>query len=161
MFRHHPVLSVFTLAYLAVVGLITLGPQPLDSGNSAPIWTLLRFLRRHEATQWITYDRLEFGSNVAMFLPVGLFFLLLLGRRRWWAAVLLGVLLTIGIEVVQRFLPDRVSDPRDILANSVGALVGVIAALIVTWPAAVRRARAARAVRDAGQTRRRDMAYSG
>ena len=43
-------------------------------------------------------------------------------------------MLTCVIEFVQLFLPDRVSDPRDILANSVGAFVGVVAALIVTWP---------------------------
>jgi len=54
------------------------------------------------------------------------------------------VMLTLGIEFVQQYLPDRVSDPRDILANSVGAFAGVVAALLVTWPAAVRRARDAR-----------------
>jgi glycopeptide antibiotics resistance protein len=76
-----------------------------------------------------------------MFVPVGLFFLLLLGRRRWWLAILLGVVLTCGIEFAQLFIPTRVSDPRDILANSMGALIGVVAALVVTWPAATRAAR--------------------
>ena len=96
---------------------------------------------RFPLTDWVTYSILEFWANVAMFVPVGLFFLLLLGRRRWWLAIVLGVVLTCAIEFVQKFLPDRVSDPRDILANSVGAFVGVVAALVVTWPAAVRRAR--------------------
>ncbi len=95
--------------------------------------------------------------NVLMFVPVGLFFLLLVGRRQWWAAVLLGVALTVGIEVVQLFLPDRVSDLRDIVANSVGAFVGVMAALVVTWPAAARRARAERERRARGA---REVAYS-
>lgn len=141
MFRHHPILTVVTFVYLGVVGWITLGPQPFDEGTDGLVWRLLNFFARHSLTDWITYSRLEFWSNVAMFVPVGLFFLLLLGRRRWWLAIVLGVLLTCGIEFVQQFLPDRVSDPRDILANSVGAFVGVVAALIVTWPAAVLRAR--------------------
>ena len=141
MFRQHPLLTVVTFAYLAVVGWITLGPQPLDDSNDSLIWLLLAFFSRHASTDWITYALLEFWANVAMFVPVGLFFLLLLGRRRWWLAIALGVLLTCGIEFAQLWLPDRVSDPRDILANSVGAFVGVVAALIVTWPAAVRRAR--------------------
>ena len=141
MFRHHPILTVVTFVYLGVVGWITLGPQPLDDRADSLVWRLLGFFSRHASTDWITYSFLEFWSNVLMFVPVGLFFLLLLGRRRWWLAIALGVLLTLGIEFVQQFLPDRVSDPRDILANSVGAFVGVVAALLVTWPAAVRRAR--------------------
>jgi glycopeptide antibiotics resistance protein len=141
MFRHHPILTVVTFVYLGVVGWITLGPQPLDDHADSLVWRLLGFFSRYASTDWITYSFLEFWSNVLMFIPVGLFFLLLLGRRRWWLAIGLGVLLTLGIEFVQQYLPDRVSDPRDILANSLGALVGVVAALLVTWPAAVRRAR--------------------
>ncbi len=141
MFRHHPILTVVTIVYLGVVGWITLGPQPLDDRADSLVGRLLGFFSRHASTDWITYSLLEFWSNVAMYVPVGLFFLLLLGRRRWWLAIALGVLLTLGIEFVQQYLPDRVSDPRDILANSVGAFIGVVAALLVTWPAAVRRAR--------------------
>ena len=141
MFRHHPVLSVVTFVYLGVVAFITLGPQPLDEGTDSLVWRLLGLFSRFSPTQWITYSALEFSANVAMFVPVGLFFLLLLGRRRWWLAVLLGIGLTCLIEFTQMFLPSRVSDPRDILANSVGAFVGVVIALIVTTPAAIRRAR--------------------
>ncbi|MEQ1737189.1 MAG: VanZ family protein [Rhodoglobus sp.] len=144
MFRHHPILTVVTFVYLGVVGWITLGPQPFDEGSDSFVWWLLHLLGRFPLTDWVTYSLLEFWANVAMFVPVGLFFVLLLGRRRWWLAILLGVLLTVAIEFVQMFLPDRVSDPRDILANSVGALVGVVIAVIVTWPAAVRRARGRR-----------------
>lgn len=141
MFRHHPVLSVVTFVYLGVVAFITLGPQPLDDGSTSLVWRLLGFFSRFDATSWITYASLEFWSNVAMFVPVGLFFLLLLGRRRWWLAIVLGIVLTCGIEFAQQFIPSRVSDPRDIVANSTGAFFGVVIALIVTWPAAVRRAR--------------------
>lgn len=141
MFRHHPILTVVTFVYLGVVGWITLGPQPFDEGSDSFVWRLLHFFGGFPMTDWITYSFLEFWANVAMFVPVGLFFVLLLGRRRWWLAIVLGVALTCVIEFVQMFLPDRVSDPRDIVANSVGALVGVLVALLVTWPAAVRRAR--------------------
>lgn len=158
MFRHHPVLSVFTLGYLGLVAFVTLGPQPFGDDDSGLVWALLHFFADHRQTAWIDYDRLEFGMNVLMFVPVGLFLLLLLGRRRWWAAVLLGVALTVGIEAAQLFLPDRVSDFRDIVANSVGAFVGVVAALLVTWPAAVRRARAER---ERADRHSRSVVYSG
>ena len=140
MFRQHPVLTVVTFVYLGVVGFLTLGPQPLDEGTDSLVWKLLSFFARYPSLH-ITYSTLEFAANVAMFVPVGLFFLLLLGRRRWWLAIVLGVLLTCAIEFTQLFLPGRVSDVRDIMSNSVGAFVGVIIALIVTTPAAIRRAR--------------------
>jgi glycopeptide antibiotics resistance protein len=153
MFRRHPVLSFATIGYLAVVGWVTLGPQPLDHSGRSILWSVLHAFSRHRSTEWITYDVVEFSANVAMFVPVGLFFLLLLGRRRAWLAILLGVLLTVGIETAQLFIAGRVADPRDVLSNSLGALIGVLFALVVTAPAA-RRDRIARQ-RAAEDARRR------
>jgi glycopeptide antibiotics resistance protein len=147
MFRRHPILTAFTVAYLAVVGCLTLGPQPLNAGDDGWLWRLLDFFGRHDATAWLTYDRVEFLANVAMFLPIGLFFLLLLGRRRWWLAILLGFLLTVGIETSQIFIPGRVSDIRDVISNTTGAVVGVLAGLVVTAGEARRRRSAAAAGR--------------
>lgn len=144
MFRQHPVLSVATFAYLGLVGWITLGPQPLDDGRDSLLWRALRFFGRHDLTDWITYQRVEFAANVFMFIPIGMFLLLLFGRRLWFVAVLSGVALTVAIETVQRFLPDRVSDVSDIIANSIGALIGVLFALVVT----AGRARRMRQYRD-------------
>lgn len=134
MFRRHPLLSVVTFAYLGLVGWLTLGPQPLDAEPNGFLFKLLEVLGRHSATSWITYSGLEFSANIAMFLPVGLFFLLLLGRSYWFVAVFAGVGLTFAIETAQIFLPARVSDPRDLLSNSIGALIGVVTALILTTP---------------------------
>jgi glycopeptide antibiotics resistance protein len=138
MFRRHPFLSIVTLGYLAVVGWVTLGPQPLDGSGRRMLWRLLDVFGDHRATRWITYELVEFLANVGMFVPIGLFFLLLLGRTRAWLAMLLGVALTVGIETAQIFLAGRVSDPRDLLSNSLGALLGVLIALVLTAPAARR-----------------------
>ncbi|MFZ4895319.1 VanZ family protein [Plantibacter sp. Mn2098] len=132
MFRRHPVLSTLTIAYLALVAFVTLGPQPVDSSSTGWVWRLLGVFDRYEATSWITFDRLEFGANIAMFVPIGLFFLLLFGRRRWWLAILIGGALTIGIETSQLFLPGRVSDVRDLLSNTTGAVLGVLIGLVLT-----------------------------
>jgi glycopeptide antibiotics resistance protein len=149
MFLRHPFLSSITLGYLALVGWITLGPQPFDGNSGGLVWRVLRLFQRYETTDWITYSRLEFGANVAMFVPIGLFFLLLFGRRLWWLSVMFGVGLTIAIEVAQLFLPGRVSDPRDLLANSSGAFIGVMAGLVLTASKArqirLRKLRGARA----------------
>jgi len=85
-----------------------------------------------------------------MFVPIGIFFLLLFGRFWWFASVLAGVALTCGIEFAQRFIPGRVSDVSDLVANSTGALIGVIFALIVTTPAAIRLRRERQRAEGAG-----------
>jgi glycopeptide antibiotics resistance protein len=157
MFRRHPLLSVVTFAYLGLVGWLTLGPQPLDEEPNGVLFRLLDLLGRHSSTSWITYFGLEFTANILMFVPVGLFFLLLLGRSYWFVAIFAGVVLTFAIETAQIFLPERVSDPRDLVSNSLGALIGVVAALIVTTPKArqlKREADARRAALAAAASRR-------
>ncbi|MBG6107757.1 VanZ family protein [Frigoribacterium sp. CG_9.8] len=132
MFRRHPLLTLVTVGYLTAVGWITLGPQPINTGTGYWLWRALRFFSNYESTRWLTYDRVEFLSNVAMFLPIGVFFVLLFGRRLWFISIISGVLLTCAIELAQRFMPGRVSDVRDIVANSVGTVAGVLIALVLT-----------------------------
>ena len=141
MFRNHPLLTALAVGYLAVVGWLTLGPQPIELVKAGGVFRLLALFQRHTATAWVTYPAVEFAANVAMFVPIGVLLLLLVGRRRWWAAVLFGVLLSAAIEVAQLFVPGRVTDVRDLVSNSIGAFVGVVAALVITWPAAARRRR--------------------
>ena len=141
MFRHHPFLTIVTLVYLGVVGWITLGPQPV--AQERLFFRVLGWAQQYGWFTWVTYNGVEFAANVLMFLPMGLFFLLLLGRRLWWLAAVMGAVLSGLIEFGQLFLPSRVSDPRDFVANSIGAVIGVLVGLVVTWPAAIRRRRAA------------------
>ena len=129
--RHRRILQIITVCYLGVVGWITLGPQPLDERGVGILRGVLRVLARSDLTRWITYGVVEFTANIAMFVPVGLLFLLLAGRRHWWLALAGGVALTCAIEFTQLFLPGRFSDVRDILANSLGALLGVIVGLML------------------------------
>ncbi|WP_341952262.1 VanZ family protein [Salinibacterium sp. TMP30] len=140
MFRRHPYLSAATFGYLAVVAWLTLSPQAPDQ-RDGPLWQLALFLDRFSATQWLTFNDLEFVANIALFVPLGLFFVLLVGKRQWWLALGLAIVLTAGIEWVQQFIPSRVSDVRDILSNSLGAAIGVVITLSVA--AARQRARSA------------------
>lgn len=153
MFRRHPILAPLTLVYLAVVAWLTLGPQPLDSHNQNVLLQGLRFARAVLLPHWpsvaseLTYNHVEFTANVLMFVPLGVFLVLLLGRRFWWLVVLIGIAMTCFIETAQRFIPGRVSDIRDIESNSIGTIVGVLVALIVTIPA-YRRERDRQRIRE-------------
>lgn len=124
MFRRHPYLSAATFSYLVVVGWLTLSPQAPDQ-RDGPLWQFAVFLDQFSATQWLTFNDLEFVANIGLFIPLGLFFVLLVGKRCWWLALSLAIGLTTGIEWVQQFIPSRVSDVRDIVSNSLGAAIGV------------------------------------
>lgn len=153
MFRRHPILSVLTLLYLVGVAFITLGPQPQIASKDGIVMHILRILWEHPATDWITYSGVEFSANIAMFLPIGLFFLLLLGRRRWWLAMGLPFIMTLSIETAQIWIPGRVSDIRDVISNTLGAVVGVLLGLAITAPRARRDRETARAAARAALRR--------
>ncbi|MDN6555246.1 MAG: VanZ family protein [Acidipropionibacterium acidipropionici] len=92
-----------TLVLAAVIGVIVFTPDPGAGPGLAP---------------W-----LEFAANIVMFLPVG-------AVAWWWRRsvprnVAVGLAATVFIETVQGlFLPHRVADPRDVVANTAGALFG-------------------------------------
>ncbi len=140
MLHRHPFLSFVTGGYVLLVGWLTLTPQPTGPANDL-IWRVLNGLHRRGYAEWLDYNRAEFGLNIAMFVPIGMFLLLLFGAGGWWAAAMFSVALTSGIEYTQRFIPGRVSDQRDIVANTTGALIGIAVALVLTLPATLRRRR--------------------
>jgi glycopeptide antibiotics resistance protein len=145
MFRRHPVLSILTVLYLAGVAWVTLGPEPYDARTSSVLWRFLDFFGRHEETDWITFDRVEFVANIAMFIPLGVFLVLLFGRRRWWLAILACAVLSCAIELSQgALLPTRVSDLHDVVANSAGGVIGVLLGVVLMSISLARRARRGR-----------------
>ncbi|NUU05665.1 VanZ family protein [Leifsonia sp. C5G2] len=130
--RRRPVLSVLTVVYLAAVAYITLNPAPGDPAGNPLLRSLLRAVSAVPGLGWVDYAVAEFTANILLFVPMGLLFTLLLGRWRWWLAVSLGIAATLGIEFVQLFLPARFTDARDVLANTLGTLIGAAVAFAVT-----------------------------
>lgn len=149
MFHRHPFLSLMTFVYMGFVGLVTLTPAasaPIPVGLAERV---LDAFHRRGYLEVVTVDRVEFLANIAMFVPIGVFLLLLVGAERWWLALLLPFFLTAFIETAQRDIPGRISDPRDVLANTVGGMAGVVLAMILTLPATLRRQRRRRRERHA------------
>ena len=119
------VLLAVTAAYLLLVAWITLNPFPADPHRNPLLEGLLAGFASTPPLAWIDYDVVEFTANILLFVPLGVLFAMLLGRGRWWLAFALGGAATLTIEFVQLFLPARVSDPRDLLANALGTLLGI------------------------------------
>ena len=139
MLHRHPFLSVLTIAYLAFVGWVTLTPGSEAPTRSDLVMRVLARLQGYQHMDWLTFHRAEYLANVALFVPVGLFLLLLFGSKYWWVAVAAAIAMTSLIETVQKGIPGRVSDERDIAANTLGAVIGVVLGLVLTLPATLRR----------------------
>jgi hypothetical protein len=144
--RRHPVLSLLTGGYIALVGWVTLTPEAPPAGSITLMDRVLAALHRRGHLLSIDLAELEFLANIALFIPVGTFLLLLFGTRLWWLALLASFAMTSAIEFAQRSIPGRVPDGRDLLANGLGAVIGVLIGLVLTMPAALPRRRARSAV---------------
>lgn len=145
MLHRHPFLSLLTLLYLGFVGLVTLTPGSEQPDYSAWAARVLARLERYPdldpLTSRLSVERVEFLANIGLFIPLGVFLLLLVGTRLWLVALAAGIVLTSMIENIQREIPGRVSDPRDVAANSIGMFIGIALAIVLTLPSALRRRR--------------------
>jgi glycopeptide antibiotics resistance protein len=134
------VLTALTAGYLWAVGWMTLRAQPYGADIATGLDRLLSWFAEHASTAWITFDRVEFAANVAMFLPLGILAVLWFGVRGWWSAIVIGALVSGAIESAQAvFLETRVPDLRDILANTLGAALGMLLMLLLAFLLTPRR----------------------
>lgn len=84
----------------------------------------------------LTYTAFDTVINLLSYLPFGLLAGLTL-RARFSAsisallALCLGVLLSVGMEYLQMYLPGRISSNMDLLSNSLGALAGTLLAMSI------------------------------
>jgi VanZ family protein len=97
-----------------LIVIITLTPEPGSSSGTAFFGNLLPRTR---------HDCVDVILNIALFVPLGI--ALTAARVRSRDACLMAMLLTTGVEVAQLWLPGRDASARDILANSLGACLGV------------------------------------
>jgi glycopeptide antibiotics resistance protein len=118
-------LPLVAVAYLALVAWTTLGPVSWRAIGYEAAYGVLTPSIWFERSTWTIGSPLEFAANVAMFVPVGVLFALLAGPRRWFGALLAAGAVSLAIELVQIPLGDRISDPRDLLANTAGAAIGI------------------------------------
>lgn len=129
--------------YAGLIAWATLGPVPWRNPANEAANGVFTFELWADPATWSQGTTREFVANVLMFLPLGALLVIALGARRWWLAALLSLGATLAIEVVQWPMNDRISDPRDLVANTAGALVGIAlaAALARRRPALSRAAR--------------------
>ena len=143
--HRHPFLGLLTLLYAGFVGLVTLTPgsdTPDYYGFATRVLARLqRYPELDPLTSRLSIERIEFLANIGLFVPLGMFVLLLVGTRLWWVALACGIVVTSMIEAVQKEIPGRVSDPRDVAANTIGMFLGIFVTIVLTLPGTLRRNR--------------------
>ena len=110
----------------------TLWPTPLDQGFESSINKLFVVLYRNGVPLWFGYNKLEFSANVLMFIPLGFLVALLLPARIWWLALIICPAMSIAIELTQALaLSARFATVVDVMSNSLGAVVGILIAVML------------------------------
>ena len=131
------------LSASAVVAKITFAAGPPDPDGQLALQRFLFRAHQQGLPTWITFGKIEFAANIVMFVPIGLFGALCLPRFRW-LIVPIAIAASTTIEYMQSTrLPDRVGTPRDVVANTLGAVLGMLIAYLLV--ALVRRTARTRA----------------
>lgn len=104
---------------------VTLTPSSEAVAPGGFVQGLLSLLHGIGVPAWFDHSSLEFVANIGMFVPLGVLLGLSLRRDATWLGWTLPVALTLLIEGGQAlFLPERVADVRDLIANAVGGWIG-------------------------------------
>lgn len=128
----HALVWMLGVGYGIVLAFIVFWPSPVDRPVAGLLQRVIQELHERGVPSFVDYDFIEFSANIALFLPVGLFFGLAAPMRLWALAFLLGPALSAAVEFAQRMvLSERYATVADVVANSIGATIGVMCALAV------------------------------
>ena len=108
----------------------------LPTAGPGPVQALLR-------TWSNTPSRGDFLANVLLYMPLGFFAVHMLSQRsgimpRFMGALLLGILLSISMELAQYYDVGRDTEATDVYANAIGTVLGAICGVVLgsisRWP---------------------------
>lgn len=115
---------------LGVVIVITLNPS-IDISLGRRIKDIFVIFQEHGLPAWVTYRRIEFLANVALVVPLGYYLGRLLPMDPLWIGYACLPAMSVVIELTQKYvMPGRVAAFSDIVANSLGAWIGLTWAVI-------------------------------
>ena len=120
-------MSLAWFIYLTFLGLVVFWPTPVDKDFSGALKEFLLYAQQEWGTFWLTYDSLEFTANIFLLLPMGI--LISASATKSNSVIFLAIAFSsvLLVEVTQKIaLPERYSSVLDILANTLGILIGYL-----------------------------------
>jgi glycopeptide antibiotics resistance protein len=126
-FRKHRLAAALFVSYLLLLALFVFFPRPiLETGDESAI---AEFIQSHANVFYkILYadTHLVAYANYLMLTPFILLAHALSPKTKKRTLALIGTLISVAIELVQRFIPGRVSDIRDLYSNVISVFLGLI-----------------------------------
>lgn len=130
----HRILLSLLVLYLVALALVVLWPTPVDQSSGKQLSLILGWLHEHGIPRWFNYALVEWLSNVVMFLPLGFLVAQLFKKWRILKTTTLGFALSAAIESAQLvFFAQRSASVLDVLANTLGTLVGASILVILVF----------------------------
>jgi glycopeptide antibiotics resistance protein len=124
---------VIGIPFLALIGFLALTPRRVEQSIPNVLDLVLGAVHRLGWTS-LDFTTLEVAANVLVFIPVGIVAYVFLPRRARWLALAVGPAASIAIELTQLLaLPNRDPSINDVIANSIGATIGVALCLLSSW----------------------------
>lgn len=118
------VVRIVLAGYALTLTLVAFWPTSVDAG----LGRLLRAITRRVPA--LTYERIEFLANVGLFVPFGVLLAIVLLRSRYLVLPIVFVT-TFTIECVQALLlPERTPSVMDMIANTAGGCIGLLAVAV-------------------------------
>lgn len=111
--------------YLVLLGLVVFLPAREAERVTGVVAILADVLAALGAPREPAAATLEFLANVVLFLPFGVLVPIALPNATGPGVLLIGCLLSVGIELVQIAIPSRVPAVSDVIANTIGVGVGL------------------------------------
>ncbi len=137
--RDRRLVTALGVAYVAGLAVVVASPWGWELNR---LTVRLYVFFRHDwpvAPRWVVPEHYGVLLNVLLFLPVGALLVAGAGRRWWWATAA-SFATSVVIELVQWRWLEREGDWTDVVANTLGGLVGAWA--VSRWsPGLPRRAR--------------------
>ena len=116
------------MAMLLPLALIAFWPTPVDRPVSGELAAFLKAIHSLGLPRWINYGFVEATANVVLFIPLGAVAVLAFPNKQWWQVTSFGILVSGCMELGQQlFLHDRFASPSDVVTNTAGCVIGVIA----------------------------------
>ena len=124
-----------TVLYSILLGVVLFWPVHVDGpGGLIDPGGLLGLLGSWGFPPSVRYPLVQSAGNTLMFLPLGALWIAWVRRPRWRSvltAMVIALVVSLAAEIVQaRYLPDRTFDPRDMVANTIGAGMGAAITLL-------------------------------
>ncbi|MGX1793237.1 VanZ family protein [Microbacterium sp. NPDC055312] len=122
---------VLLVPYTVALTLIVWLPATAASKVTGVVFRIARFVSAHTDVSLTTsYAVFEFLANIALFVPLGLLLVAAFPRANAWVVLLIGYSASATIELVQTLLPSRYPTLSDVIANTLGTMIGCLIARV-------------------------------